>query len=106
MTKQTEEKKQGTMVSKAIAKRMLAVDEEIVITADYIANQYGKGLLALDDMADILNVSRGSVTQKISNNTMPFRVTSIGNNWFTTPYSVAKWIVENQQDRSMLLKAG
>jgi len=98
----TSEKRKITQVSKAVSKRIMEIDHEVVLTSDYIANQYGKGLLDADDMADILCIKRNSVLQKINQNTLPFKVTKVGDQWYTTPFNVAKYIIQNQQNRGML----
>ena len=90
---------------KAISKRMLEVDPAIIITADYLANQYGEGLLGVDAMADILKVKERSVIQYISEHKVPFKVTKIGGKWVTLPYYVAEYLVQNAEDRSEFYQA-
>jgi len=86
-------------VHKLIAKRLMDTDVELIITSDYIANQYGNGLLNTDAMASIMNVKPDSVLTYINQHKMPFEVTKIGNQWFTTPYAVARYVIDNRIDR-------
>lgn len=97
-------KRKATLVGKQVAKRIMDIDKELLVTSDYIANQYGKGVLDVDDMADFMKIKRTSVLQKIAAGTMPFKVTKLGDQWITTPYSIADYIIQNQQNRGIALK--
>tara|TARA_R110002167_G_scaffold91458_1_gene246137 strand:+ start:197834 stop:198136 length:303 start_codon:yes stop_codon:yes gene_type:complete len=92
--------KKTTMVNNAIAKRMLNADVNLVITADHLANQYGKALLDTSDMADILNLKEHTVKAYITTEKLPFKVTKIGGKWFTTTITVAQYVIDNQVDKS------
>jgi hypothetical protein len=94
------EDKKTTNVRNFIAKRIMDADIEVVMTADYIANKYGNGLLNVDHMAEILMVKKSSVLTYINQHKMPFDVTKIGDKWFTTPFSVAKYVIENRIPRN------
>ena len=94
------ETKKQTNVRDFIAKRIMDADIEVVVTADYIANQYGSGLLNVDHMAEILLVKPASVLTYINQHRMPFDVTKIGDKWFTTPFAVAKYVIENRIPRN------
>lgn len=101
-----DDKKKLSAVNSSISKRMSAVDPNILVTSDYLANKYHSGVLSLDDIADFLKVKPQSVLQSISNHTMPFPVSKIGNQWFCTAYDVAAVVVKSRQDRSEFSKAG
>jgi len=96
--------KKTSMVNNAIAKRMLSVDVNIIITADHLANQYGKALLNTADMADILDLKEETIKAYITTEKLPFKVTKIGGNWFTTTTTVAQYIIDNQVDKSQFAR--
>lgn len=99
-------KKKITAINSSISKRMSSVEPKLLVTSDYIANEFRTSILDVDAMAKILNVNRQSVIQSISNHTMPFPVTKLGKNWVTTPYDVAHYIIANAQDKGEYAKVG
>jgi hypothetical protein len=99
-------KKKITTISRAISKRVSDINPKILVTSDYIANKYGDGLLDTSAIANILRVKEDTVIVMISTHRMPFNVTRIGNQWFTTAYDVAEYVVNNHQKRDEYKKTG
>lgn len=70
------------------------IQEKIKLTADHVAQKYG-GVIGLNELSAILNKPTDTIKRDIFNGRLSVPSTRMGNNYVTTPYDIAEYIVRN-----------
>jgi hypothetical protein len=71
-------------------------NEHINFIAHGFANKYQKPLLTIDDLAEVLSITKATIIQYISRETFPIPLIRVGRNWFVSSLTLATYLVSQE----------
>jgi hypothetical protein len=71
-------------------------NEHINFIAEGLTQKYEKPLLTIDDLAEILAITKATIIQYISRETFPIPLIRVGRNWFVSSLTLATYLVSQE----------
>ena len=64
--------------------------------AEQFTTKYNKTLLTLDELAEVLSITKATILQYISRETFDIPLIKIGRNWFVSALTLADYLVRKE----------